>query len=38
MPEQTVHHQEDIDSDQQIYDYKELQGEAYGNRRLPSTE
>ena len=33
MPEQTAHHQEDTDSDQQTYDYKELQGEAYENNR-----
>ena len=28
MPEQTVHHQEDTDYDQQTYDYKELKGES----------
>ena len=31
MPEQTVHHQEDTDSDQQTYDYKELKGESHEN-------
>ena len=33
MPEQTAYHQEDTDSDQQIYDYKELEGNAYENNR-----
>lgn len=37
MPEQTVHHQEDIDSDQQTYDYRTLQGEAYENNRRDRT-
>lgn len=37
MPEQTVRHQEDTDSDQQTYDYKELQGEAYENNRYDRT-
>ena len=33
MPEQSVHHQEDIDSNQQIYDNRILQGETYENNR-----
>ena len=33
MPEQTVHHQEDTDSDQQIYNYKDFKGESYENNR-----
>ena len=37
MPEQTAHHQEDTDSDQQTYDYKELEGNAYENNRYDCT-
>ena len=33
MPEQSVHHQEDIESNQQIYDNRILQGEACENNR-----
>ena len=33
MPEQSVHHQEDIDSNQQTYDNRILQGETYENNR-----
>lgn len=37
MPEQTVHHQEDTDSDQQTHDYKEFKGESYENNRYNRT-
>ena len=32
MPEQSVHHQENTDPDQQTY-HRELEGEAYENNR-----
>lgn len=37
MPEQSVHHQEDTDSNQRTYDYKILQGEVYENNRYDRT-
>lgn len=33
MPEQSVHHQEETDSDQQPYYNYELKGELYENHR-----
>ncbi len=37
MPEQSVHRQEGIDSDQQTYYYKRLKGELYENDRQDCT-
>ena len=38
MPEQSVHRQEEIDSDQQThYYYKEVKGEEYENNRQDRT-